>query len=80
MEANPAGFFERRKNEYQQRCEIGRMISYHSVIPHMKRRMTIKQFMPFEWEKVETVDLTSDEIDYLNRKTGKYFKDGIGFN
>lgn len=72
------GFFEQQDKETRRDYEVARLISYYTVAPYMKRKKTLKEFMPFEWERKRDVKpLTWEEVDYMTRKMGRYM-DGKG--
>ena len=55
------------------------MECYYSVIPHISSKMSIEEFMPFEWDKkqqkiVEST-LSKDELQVANQGALDFFKD-----
>jgi hypothetical protein len=71
------GFFERQEAEARRDYEVARLVSYYSVAPYMKRKKTLKEFMPFDWEKREVKLPTPEELEYMSKKFGRY-TDGKG--
>ncbi len=61
------GFVERVKREQRQQWEIGRMIAYHALMPHVKKSGGLKptDIVEFEWEKKERIEQIKEE-----KKTG----------
>ena len=75
------GFFDKQDGQMKQQYEVARLISYYSVAPYMKRKKTLREFMPFEWEKREVKLPTAQELDYMVRKMGRYMNDeGVCYN
>ena len=70
------GFFDKQKGELRQRWETARFISYHTLIPHMKkgRKLNLKDVVLFEWEKEDkqVKPMTDEEVRYIMTKMGKY--------
>lgn len=71
-ELTSRGFFESKTQSQQHDYEVARLISYHTIAPYMKRRKTIKEFLPFEWEKRQVTFPSKEEIEYMSKKMGKY--------
>lgn len=59
-------YYEREKNEWNR----ARVVSYYSVVPHMKNAPRITKFMPFDWDapmKANVREITEGEKEWLKR-------------
>ena len=51
MESISAAYFESQKSDVQKSWEIGRLIAWANFQSQSKKRLNLKSFMPFDWEK-----------------------------
>ena len=53
-----SGYVDRVKRDQRQQWEIGRMIAFHSLMPHVKKSGGLKptDIVEFEWEKAERLE------------------------
>ncbi|MGV7234755.1 MAG: hypothetical protein ACQ9ET_00710 [Nitrosomonadaceae bacterium] len=73
------GFFKQKKEDAERELINAKLIGYHAISPHLKKRMSFAEFAGIEKKRVKLP--TAEELEYMAKKMGKFIdKNGIGFN
>jgi len=66
------GHYESNREEW----EMTRIIAYHSVLPHLKKNVSLKKFMPFDWDYDKTTTpISKKEMKQHNKNIKELFPD-----
>lgn len=69
-----SGFYKNKEDVYKLQWEMGRFISFHSLLPHTKKNKKLKltDVVKFPWDKVElsekSISEKKERLKYLEQK------------
>lgn len=69
---------DKREGDIRMQWETTRMVCYHTVVPYMKRKSSIKAFMPLPWEKARKSKKKKDDRPIHDEKRFEKLKAKYG--
>ena len=65
-------YAERRESDYKERWERARLLATIVIQPHLKKKVSPKNLLPFPWEKQSAPKVSArEDLEKLNKLTKK---------